>query len=88
MRYSPLMLSCIAAAVLSACTTMDTNRPDQMYRQAVMNNLQKDNRYNFSGEATVKLQDKASLDASTLALGQTTAADVAAKTLRKPVLPQ
>ena len=78
MRYSPLMLSCIAAAVLSACTTMDTNRPDQMYRQAVMNNLQKDNRYNFSGEATIKMQDKASLDAATLALGQTaTAADAA-----------
>ncbi|UOO89376.1 hypothetical protein LVJ82_18340 [Vitreoscilla massiliensis] len=57
---------------------MDTNRPDQMYRQAVMNNLQKDNRYNFSGEATIKMQDKASLDAATLALGQTaTAADAA-----------
>ena len=61
MRYSPLMLSCIAVAVLSACTTMDTNRPDQMYRNAVMNNIQKDNQYNFSGEATIKLQDKKNL---------------------------
>ena len=73
MRYSPLMLSCIAVAVLSACTTMDTKRPDQMYRNAVMNNLQKDNQYNFSGEATIKLQDKNNLDADTLALTQTAA---------------
>ncbi len=73
MRYSPLMLSCIAVAVLSACTTMDTKRPDQMYRNAVMNNIQKDNQYNFSGEATIKLQDKKTLDADTLALTQTAA---------------
>ena len=73
MRYSPLMLSCVAAAVLSACTTMDTKHPDQMYRQAVMNNIQKDNQYNFSGEATIKLQDKKTLDADTLALTQTAA---------------
>ena len=73
MRYSPLMLSCIAVAVLSACTTMDTKRPDQMYRNAVMNNIQKDNQYNFSGEATIKLQDKKTLDADTLALAQTAA---------------
>ena len=73
MRYSPLMLSCVAAAVLSACTTMDTKHPDQMYRNAVMNNIQKDNQYNFSGEATFKLQDKKTLDADTLALTQTAA---------------
>ena len=72
MRYSPLMLSCVAAAVLSACTTMDTKHPDQMYRQAVMNNIQKDNQYNFSGEATFKLQDKTTLDAATLAMGNVT----------------
>ena len=72
MRYSPLMLSCVAVAVLSACTTMDTKHPDQMYRQAVMNNIQKDNQYNFSGEVTFKLQDKTTLDAATLAMGNVT----------------
>lgn len=73
MRNNTLILSCVAAAVLSACTTMDTKHPDQMYRQAVMNSINKDNQYNFSGEVTFKMQDKA------VALAQAEADNVADK---------
>ncbi|AUZ05138.2 MULTISPECIES: hypothetical protein [Vitreoscilla] len=44
------------ALALSACTTLDTAHPDKMYRQAIMHNMQKDNQYNFNGEATLSWQ--------------------------------
>lgn len=52
------------ALALSACTTLDTTHPDKMYRQAIMHNVQKDNQYNFNGEATLSWQHK---EATTMA---------------------
>lgn len=80
MRFSPLMLTCAAAAVLSACTTMDTNHPDKMYRQAVMNNIQKDNQYNFSGKVSLQVEEVKEASAAVSAASASTNSDADAVT--------
>lgn len=58
MKANRIWALAATSLALSACTTLDTQHPDKMYRQAIMHNLQKDNQYNFSGEATLSWQAK------------------------------
>ena len=51
-------LSALITTSLCACVSLDTERPDTMYRQAIMHNLQKDNQYNFSANVTLNWEDK------------------------------